>query len=402
MGCLYQIYQPDRLGGRPIALDAATAGDVADSERAIQRFNERARGLVDTESLARLLLRAESVASSRIEGLEIGARRLLRAGVARELGEATSDVTANEILGNIDAMAFAIAAVDDGAPITIPLLLEMHRRLLDGTRLADYAGTLRSVQNWIGGSSYNPCSAAFVPPQPELVVPLLEDLCAFCNGDLLPPVAQAAIAHAQFETIHPFVDGNGRIGRALIQLILRRRGLASRVLPPISLILATNTTEYIEGQAATRYDGPASAGAAHDGMNLWIGHFAAAAMRSVRDASAFEERLDELESGWRERLGSIRKSSAVDLLLRHLPALPVLTVGTAAEAIGRSFLATNQAVARLVDASILTSARADRRNRVFEARSIIAAFTDFERRLASTAGDTRIAPPVRRVAYRRS
>src|ERR1700722_12296161 len=101
-GCLYQIYQPDRLVDRPIVLDAETAGDVADADRAIQRFNDRARGLVDTEALARLLLRAESVASSRIEGLEIGARRLLRAGVARELGEATSDVTANEVLGNID------------------------------------------------------------------------------------------------------------------------------------------------------------------------------------------------------------------------------------------------------------------------------------------------------------
>jgi Fic family protein len=83
-----------------------------------------------------------------------------------------------------------------------------------------YAGKLREKQNWIGGSAYNPCTAAFVPPPPELVPGLLEDLCSFCNADSLPAVAQAALAHAQFETVHPFADGNGRTGRGLIQLVL--------------------------------------------------------------------------------------------------------------------------------------------------------------------------------------
>ena len=108
----------------------------------------------------------------------------------------------------------------------------MHERLLAGTRLERYAGRLRAVQNWIGGSSFNPCSAAFVPPPPEHVRALMADLCEFCNQDTLPAVAQAAMAHAQFETIHPFVDGNGRTGRALIHVILRRRGLAPRLVPP--------------------------------------------------------------------------------------------------------------------------------------------------------------------------
>jgi len=119
------------------------------------------------------------------------------------------------------------------------LLLDFHQRLLAGTRLDAHAGAIRQEQNWIGGSSYNPCSAAFVPPPPEYVPDLLDDLCQFCNSDDIPAVAQAAIAHAQFDTIHPFVDGNGRTGRALIHLVLRRRGLATRVLPPVSLVLAT-------------------------------------------------------------------------------------------------------------------------------------------------------------------
>jgi Fic family protein len=195
--------------------------------------------LIETEALARLLLREESVASSKIEGLEVGGRRLLRAEAARLLGEAPSDVTAAEVLGNVDAMAWAIRGVQESATITLAHLLEVHRRLLTGTRLEAYGGEVRQEHNWIGGSSYNPCSAAFVPPPPEMVPALLHDLVAFCNDDSLPAVAQAALAHAQFEMIHPFVDGNGRTGRALIHLVLRRRGLATRVIVPVSLILAT-------------------------------------------------------------------------------------------------------------------------------------------------------------------
>jgi Fic family protein len=399
--CDYRLYFPDRLAGRSIMLDGDVAADVADAETAIARLNARARALVDTEALARLLLRAESVASSRIEGLEIGARRLLRADAAREFGEAPADVTAVEVLGNIDAMTFGIQAVGQGDPITVDVVLEIHRRLLAATHLREHAGKLRTVQNWIGGSGYHPCSAAFVPPAPESVEPLLADLCRFCNDDQLPAVAQAAIAHAQFETIHPFADGNGRVGRALIHLVLRRRGLGPRALPPISLVLATRANDYIGGLIATRYEGPADSKAAHDGLNEWIGRFAAAAQRSVLDATTFEGRVGELEGSWRERLRTVRRDSATDVLLQRLPALPILTVNSAAALIGRSFLATNQAIDRLVKANVLASIRAGRRNRAFEAPELVSAFTDFESGLASPTGDTRVAPPTRRVPRRR-
>src|SRR5206468_3245350 len=124
--------------------------------------------------------------------------------------------------------------------------------------------------------------------------------------DSLPAVVQAAIAHAQFETIHPFIDGNGRTGRALIHLILRRRGLARRVLPPVSLILATWSRDYIRGLMATRYRGPATSGKAHDDLNRWIGLFAAACGRAVEDAHSFEERSREIQEDWRARLGRVR------------------------------------------------------------------------------------------------
>ena len=122
-----------------------------------------------------------------------------------------------------------------------------------------------SVQNWIGGSDYNPCSAA-----------LLDDLLAFCNDDGLPALAQAAIAHAQFETIDPFVDGNGRTGRDLIHLTLRHSGFAECFLPPVSLILATGADDYVTGLTATRYVDEPRSEAAHAGINRWVALFAGA------------------------------------------------------------------------------------------------------------------------------
>ena len=400
-GCEYEAYVPDLLVGRAFAIEGEVAADIADAEAAIALLNVEATSLVDTESLARILVRAESVASSRIEGLEIGARRLLRAEAARELGDDPSDVTAVEVLGNIDAMAYAIEQIDEGSEITTDLLLEVHRRLLARTRLEEHGGKFREQQNWIGGSAYNPCSAAFVPPPHDHVPALIDDLVVFSNDDSLPAVAQAAIAHAQFETIHPFVDGNGRTGRALVHLIFRRRGVAPRVLPPVSLILATWAQDYIDGLASTRYRGPATSKAASEGINLWIGRFATACKRAVEDASSFEQRALAIEAEWRERLGRVRARSAADLLLRLLVGAPVVTVNSAANLIGRSFVHTNEAVARLVEAGILRQVTVGRRNRAFEAPDIIAAFTDLERQLASPEGDTLTSEPARRVPRRR-
>ncbi len=398
--CDYEAYVPDTLAERRITLDGDVAAEVVDAEVAIARLDVEASALIETEALARVLLRAESVASSRIEGLEVGAGRLLRAEAVRERGGHVKDLTASEVLANIDAMRFVVQSVGPGDELALGQLLEVHRRLLSGTWLDKHAGVVRTEQNWIGGSSYNPCSAAFVPPPPEHVSGLLEDLCAFCNEDSLPAVAQAAIAHAQFETIHPFVDGNGRTGRALIHPVLRRRGLATRVLVPVSLVLATWARDYIEGLTAYRYRGPASSRAAHEGINLWVARFAAACTRAVEDAVAFERRISLIEESWRERLGSVREGSALDLLLRALPGAPLFTATGAAALVDRSFIAANEAIARLLDAGVIRQVNMGRRNRAFEARDIVTAFTDLERRLASPAGDTNLAPPARRVPAR--
>lgn len=401
-GCEYEAYVPDLLAGRRFRLDGSVAADVVDAERALARLDASAAALANTEALAGLLLRAESVASSYIEGLIVGGRRLLRAEAARAAGVTDRDLTADEVLGNIDAMKWAVEELAGADAVTVDGLLQVHERLLACTRLRLHAGQIRTVQNWIGGSSFNPCSAAFVPPPPEHVEELLEDLCGFVNDDSLPAVAQAAVAHAQFETIHPFIDGNGRTGRALIHVILHRRQVSPKVLPPVSLVLSTWSPSYIDGLTGTRYRGRHDCAAAHEGINRWIGLFAAACRRAVDDASSFEEGVERIQSDWRSSVGGFRRGSATELLIRALPGAPVVSVSSAAVLIGRSVQATNEALTRLESAGVVRQVNVGRRNRVFEAPAIIDAFTALERQLASPTGDTRSAPPSRPAPSRRA
>ena len=193
------------------------------------------------------------------------------------------------------------------------------------------------------------------------------------------------------------MDGNGRTGRVLIHLILRRRGLGLRVLPPVSLILATRSRDYIGGLTGTRHVGARDSAEAHAGTNRWIALFASACRRAVEDASRFEQRVRALQSSWRERVGHPRRDSAARLLIEALPAAPMLTTSTAAALIDRSFQAASQAIDRLVGAGVLAQVNVGRRMRVFEAPELIEAFTALERQLASPAGDTRVSEPARRV-----
>jgi Fic family protein len=380
----YSVYIPDPLIGRTFSLGGVEAADAADAERAILRLDRTATTLADTEALARLLLQAESVASSHIEGLEISPRRLLRADAARHYGDEPRDVTASEVLANIDAMAYAIRAVSDGQSITPALLGETHRLLLLPTALNTHGGQTRTQQNWIGGSSYNPCSAVFVPPPWEMVADLLGDLCEFSNDDSLPTVAQAAIAHAQFETIHPFIDGNGRVGRALIHLIFRRRKLTTAASPPVSLILATRARDYIEGLMGTRYEGSPVSQSAQGGNNQWLGTFASACTRAAEDAEAFEERVRAIQEGWRERLGTVRKHSVALRLVELLPGTPIITVAEAGRLTGASTSSVNDAIVRLGEAQIIAPTVVGRkRKQVYQATEIVEAFTALERQLTS-------------------
>ena len=183
--------------------------------------------------------------------------------------------------------------------------------------------------------------------------------------------------------------------------MLRRRGLAPRILPPISLILATWPRDYVGGLTGTRYEGAPDSEEARAGVNRWIALFAGACRSAAGDAGRFEEQVRALQDSWRQRLGAVRRGSAADLLLRALPGTPWLTANTGSDLIERSFQATSQAIERLVEAGILKQVTVGRRNRAFEAPELIEAFTALERQLASPEGETLASEPGRRVPRRR-
>ncbi len=397
-GCSYQAYLPDPLVGWNLLLPGDLAADIADAEAAVRELNQAETSHVSLEGLARFLLRAESVASSKIEGLEVGPRRLVEAEAAIARGGEVADRVAVEVLGNIAAMESAIDLATHEEDFSLADLLEIHRVLMERSPRPELGGVIRRAQNWIGGSSYNPCSAAFVPPPPEYVEDLLWDLVEYVNGDEHSPLVQAAIAHAQFETIHPFADGNGRTGRALIHVILRRRGLAPSFVPPVSLVLATWSDDYISGLTAYRHVATADSPERSTAAQWWLRTFAAATIRACNDAETYAERIDQLVEEWRAHLGTVRRGSALDLLLDVLPGVPLLTVQSAARLIHRSDVAAGAAINRLLDAGILIQRNVGKqRYRIFEAPAVLELFTSLERALASPTGDTSIDPPARPV-----
>jgi len=398
MGGSYEQYFPDPLVGREFDLTTEVVAALEDAAGDLARLEATAQVFTDTETLARLLLRAEAVGSSQIEGLVVGARRLMKADALRAAGERYRDVTADEVLGAIDAMTWVTRTVRTGDDLRVEHLLEAHRRLMAHTEMPETGGEIRLLQNWIGG--YSPVDAGYVPPPAQLVPELLEDLMAFVRESPLPVLAKAAIAHAQFETIHPFADGNGRTGRALIHMVLRADGLVERTLPPISLSLATHAGRYVDALTAFRHTGKASTAKARGAATEWLLMFAAACSHATAEAGRFERTVADLQNQWRERATPVRAGSAADLLIDALPAAPVLTLSAAATLIGRSQQATNQGIARLVDAGVLTQITDGRRNRAFEAPELIDAFTLLERRFASPAADTRMEPPSRPVPSR--
>lgn len=382
-GCSYNAYLPDPLQGWNPTLPGDLAADIADAEAAVRDLNQTRAARIGGEGLARFLLRAESAASSRIEGLAAGPRRLADAEAVIARGGDPADRTAVEILANIAAMETAVELAAREPHLTLDHLLTVHRTLMENSSIPEIAGAVRRVQNWIGGSAYNPCRAAFVPPPPEHLCGLLDDLIGYVNDDRQSPLTQAAIAHAQFETIHPFGDGNGRTGRALIHIVLRRRRLSPAFAPPISLVLAARTDDYIAGLNAFRHLGPADSPGRSTAACEWLGTFAAAVRRACGEAELYEKRIGELAGRWRAVLSPVRSGSTLDLLLGILPGTPLLTVKSAARLTARSEAAAANAVGRLLEAGILIQKNIGRqRYRIFEASDALRLFAEMERSLA--------------------
>ncbi|HEY0475312.1 MAG TPA: Fic family protein [Kribbella sp.] len=395
--CEYSAYLPDLLTAHSLDLSAELAADVADAERALATFSGTSKH--NLEQLARFLLRAEAVASSKIEGLQVNSRRLARHEARVAAGIPDRDATADAVLGNVKAMDLAVHSVAEAERVELQHLLDIHAALMEHSDQPDIAGQLRTTQNWIGGNDFNPCQAAFVPPPPEYVAELLRDLCSFINRDDLPGTVQAGLAHAQFETIHPFGDGNGRTGRALIHVVLRRRGLATAFVPPISLALATRASAYVDGLSGFRYVGEADSPQARAGIRDWLDVFLTATRRAAKDAQALQSRLDILESDWRDAVHP-RANSAADRLLSELIAHPVVTADEIVRLTGASRSASFAAADNLVSAGVLRAVGDQQRYRFLEAPRVFEVLTDYERASATESGNTKEEQPKRSVPYR--
>ena len=398
----YARYVPDLLEAHPITLDGPLARKVAAVERAVRGLS--GPGAEELASISRFLLRSEAIASSRIEGLapspqqvalaELGAHESIR-GVSEQ---------AQLVANNMTVVRQATTELVDAEELTVEHIVELHAALLPDQ--SQHHG-LRVVQNWIGGSDWHPIDADFVPPRHESVPTLMQDLVDYMNGASHAPLIQAAIVHAQFETIHPFTDGNGRVGRALIHTVLARRGLTTTAVLPVSLVLATLRETYVQGLSHFRYDGPATGTAATTNLRNWVDIFTESSRLAADQSSQLVSQITSLQDDWQIRLSDFRAAkgiretprsdSATARLLAMLPEAPVATANTLRRILGVSAPAAGAALDELHRAGVLETKSIERGTTAYLAREVLELITLAERQLASTRFDTQTSTPNRTV-----
>lgn len=253
--------------------------------------------------------------------------------------------------------------------LSVDDIRDIHRALAIAPPLDKIAGKVREEQGWIGGA--DPPDADYVPPPHRELLRLMDDLCDFMNRDDISPVAQAAIAHSQFELIHPFGDGNGRVGRCLIHVLFRRRGIAPRYVPPISLVLGANKDAYIAGLENFK----------ENLVDDWVIQFARATESASRHAEEFSDRVSSLGEQWRQRLGRIRSDAAALAILEHLPTFPYITAKIVQELTDRSNVAAINGLNELEKHEIVKRHRNQKKGDTWEAKELFTLLEGFERQV---------------------
>jgi len=336
-----RAFVPALLADRELSLDVPTAARTAVAASEVAHAAEALD--TDYEPLARLLLRSEGVASSYIEGVSAPVVNVVLA--EEQLGRQGTGA-ASWVASNLAAVSKAVANAEGGAALSTRTLCEWHRTLMTASPTPErYIGVIRNEQGWIGGTS--PLNAHLVTPPPSELSALLDDLIAYVNREDVDPVAQAAISHAQFEIIHPFSDGNGRVGRVLVAWVLTRR-LALLVPPPVSVAIAADVAGYSSGLALFRLGD----------HRRWIAWFADAVASGGRAQRALISNVEHIKQQWRDRLAATERKTrsdaavfaALDLLPRHL----VLTSRILADELEISRKASLATLHRLVHVGILT------------------------------------------------
>ncbi|WP_035253738.1 Fic family protein [Agrococcus lahaulensis] len=337
-----------------VRLPADLAADLDEATGALVRLDahadEQLRGGAEIAPLQSILLRTESASSSQIEGLTASARKLALAEIGEETG-----TNAMQVHGNVRAMDAALRLAERPGVASI---LEMHRALMRGQD-RHTPGAFRAEQVWIGGGA-GPRTASFVPPLHQRVAADMQDLAAFIERNDLPSLAHAALAHAQFETIHPFTDGNGRTGRALVHAMLRRAGTTRRVATPISAGLLTDPEGYFTALTAFRQG---------DARPI-LETFARSARQAASFGTSLIDGLAEARASMRDRTTARSHSSAwplIDLLIGQ----PVVNTKFVMQRLGVSAPTAGAALARLEEDGVLRQTTAGRRNRVWQSDDVL-------------------------------
>lgn len=345
----YRAATPPCIAEQSVHVPEALSARIADLLVRLGRFDEAqaSRGY----DLPALLLRSESAASSQIEHLTSSVRDVALAELSPD-----APMNARIVQGNLDAMRKALAAPGD---FSVSLIQAIHAELI-GPSGASFGGQLRDEQVWVGGTAYSPHGATYVPPTPDRVRGCLDDLVSFASRDDVDPVAKAAIAHAQFESIHPFIDGNGRTGRALLHRMLRQDDVLSTSALPVSAGLLHDVDAYMAAIEAYQQGDPTPIIECVTGaleLSLAIGDRMAQAIDAVMD-------------GWRASIAE-RFGSAIWRLPALLAEQPVVTVAFVAERLGITPRAAQTLVARACEYGMISRLGAKRRGDFYQSDALI-------------------------------
>ena len=347
------------IAGQVLSLRPELQTAVEDAAIELARFDAEVGRMV--APFASMLMRSEAASSSHIENLTSSPSSVLKA----EFGLCETP-NATLIVSNQLAMKAAIDASED---LSVDSLLQMHRTLMFQAD-PENAGRLRDQAVWIGGSNLGPHGADYIAPEASAVPDLMSDLIAFSRRLDLPAIAQVALAHAQFETIHPFTDGNGRTGRALVQAMLHRLGVTANVTVPVSAGLLQDTARYFEALNSYRLGL----------IEPIISVFADAARDAIANGRQLASDLHTAEARWRERL-TVRSDSGAAKLVARLMEQPVISSASAVEILGTTPANAQLAIDKLVELGILRQLGSGARNRLWQAADVIFALDDFAERI---------------------
>lgn len=349
----YRAFIPEPLPPtEPIVFDSDLLQLLSDADRALGRLDGVATVLPNPDLFVAMYVRHEAVLSSQIEGTQSTLEDVLQYEAHPRGRRGPKDV--EEVVNYVRAMNHGLRRLDT-LPLSLRLLREVHQELLQGVRGEHRnPGEFRSSQNWIGPEGCSLVDAEFIPPPPDEMSKALGDLEKFLHtrGNL-PALAHCAYAHAQFETIHPFLDGNGRVGRLLITLLLCEREILQRPLLYLSVYLKAHRAQYYDRLQAIRHDGD---------WEGWLRFFLSGVAHVARSASDTARAILRLREDHRAAVSShATATKLLDLLFER----PIISVRFVEAELGCSYTTAANAISRLEDRGLLLETTGQRRNRLF-------------------------------------